>query len=218
MKSQKIVPFITLSLLINLTAMTIVPATIAAKNSNALTSSASKDSHVAVNEFQPTVSEERVGDKTFAVGTILVKAKPEKIWEILTNYANQPELFSTVKKCQVVEDKGAKKLVRQIVCPKGSPMHFDYIVEIDEVAPKLMEWHRKSGALKDVSGSWKLEPDASKHNTILTYSIYIDGGTFLPAWLLRGQSKNQLPDVLNSIKGAAERASASSATTGSGAS
>lgn len=214
MKSQKFVSLVTLSMLLNLSAVTLLPASTDAKSSKNTTEIIS----VAANEFQPTVSEQKIGDKTFAVGTVIVKAKPEKIWEILTDYSNQPELFSTVKKCQVVEDKGAKKLVRQVVCPKGSPMHFDYIVEIDETAPKLMEWHRKSGALKDVSGSWKLEPDSTRRNTILTYSIYIDGGTFLPAWLLRGQSKNQLPDVLNSIKGAAERASANAATTGSGAS
>ena len=214
MKSSKFAPLIALSLLFNVTAMTLAPSSISAKNSAVPASSI----NLVANENQPTVSEEKIGDKTFAVGTIIVKAKPEKIWELLTNYSSQPELFSTVKKCQVVEDNGAKKLVRQVVCPKGSPMKFDYIVEIDETAPRLMEWHRKSGALKDVSGSWKLELDANKRNTILTYSIYIDGGTFLPAWLLRGQSKNQLPEVLNSIKGAAERASASSATSGSGAS
>jgi uncharacterized membrane protein len=165
---------------------------------------------------EPSVFEQKIGTKTYASGSVLVKAKVEKIWEILTDYENSPEIFSSVKKCHVIEDRGSTKLVQQVVHPKGSPMKFDYVVEIAEKAPRLMEWHRKSGALKDVSGSWKLEPDSTNRNTIITYSIYIDGGLFLPSWLLRGQSKNLLPEVLNSVKGAAERAAADAGTTGSG--
>jgi uncharacterized membrane protein len=165
---------------------------------------------------EPSVFEQKIGSKTYASGSVLVKAKIEKIWEILTDYENSPEIFASVKKCHVLEDRGNTKLVQQVVHPKGSPMKFDYVVEIAEIAPRLMEWHRKSGALKEVSGSWKLEPDSTNRNTIITYSIYIDGGVFLPAWLLRGQSKNLLPEVLNSVKGAAERAAANADTTGSG--
>jgi uncharacterized membrane protein len=164
----------------------------------------------------PTVSETKIGAKTYATGSILVKARRERIWEILTDYENAPELFQDVKKCHVLEDYGAKKLVRQVVMPKGSPMHFDYTIEVSENAPELMQWHRTSGALKDVSGSWKLEPDSTHRNTIITYSIYIDGGIFLPAWLLRGQSKNLLPDVLRSVKEAAERSEANAGTASSG--
>jgi hypothetical protein len=33
----------------------------------------------------------------------------------------------------------------------------------------------------------------------------LDGGMLLPAWLLRGQSKNYLPELLTSIKQASEK-------------
>jgi hypothetical protein len=96
--------------------------------------------------------------------------------------------------------------VHQWVHPKGTPINLDYIVEIKETAPLLMEWHRKSGALKEVVGSWKLEPtETAGGPTKVTYSIYLDGGVLLPAWLLKGQSKSYLPDLLNSIKQASEK-------------
>jgi uncharacterized membrane protein len=152
----------------------------------------------------PSVSESRSGNRTFAVGKILVNAKAEQIWKILTDYNNAPDVFSNLQKCEVVEDKGSNKLVRQCVHPKGTPINLDYIVEIKETAPVLMEWHRKSGALKEVAGSWKLEP-TEDGPTKVTYSIYLDGGVLLPAWLLRGQSKNYLPELLNAIKQASEK-------------
>lgn len=156
----------------------------------------------------PTVSEKRMGNRTFAVGSVMVNARAEKIWQILTDYKNAPDIFSNLQKCEVVEDKGQNKLVRQCVHPKGTPMKFDYIVEIKETAPTLMEWHRLSGALKEVQGSWQLEPENQDGQTKVTYSIYIDGGMLLPAWLLRGQSKNYLPDLLKSLKQASEHGNA----------
>lgn len=152
----------------------------------------------------PKISEQRLGNKTFAVGSVLVNAKAEKIWQILTDYGNAPEIFTNLQKCEVLEDKGANKLVRQLIHPRGTPINLDYIVEIKETAPTLMEWHRKSGALKDVTGSWRLEQTDDGEATKVIYSIYIDGGLLLPPWLLRGQSKNLLPELLQSIKQASE--------------
>jgi uncharacterized membrane protein len=152
----------------------------------------------------PSISESRSGNRTFAVGKILVNARAEQIWKILTDYNNAPDVFSNLQKCEVLEDKGSNKLVRQCVHPKGTPLNLDYIVEIKETAPLLMEWHRKSGALKEVAGSWKLEP-TEDGPTKVTYSIYLDGGMLLPAWILRGQSKNYLPELLTAIKQASEK-------------
>lgn len=154
---------------------------------------------------EPSVTETRQGSRTFAVGKVLVNARAEQIWKILTDYNNAPEVFSNLQKCEVVEDKGRNKLVRQCVHPKGTPLNLDYIVEIKETAPVLMEWHRKSGALKEVAGSWKLEPIENDGSTKVTYSIYLDGGILLPAWLLRGQSKSYLPELLKAIKQASEK-------------
>ena len=159
----------------------------------------------------PSVTEARRGNKTFAVGKILVNARPEQIWKILTDYNNAPDIFTNLQKCEVVEDKGRNKLVRQLVHPKGTPLNLDYIVEITETAPTLMEWHRKSGALKEVAGSWRLEQSEADGPTKVTYSIYLDGGLLLPAWLLRGQSKSYLPELLNAIKTASEKDSKTAA-------
>jgi uncharacterized membrane protein len=158
----------------------------------------------------PSISESRSGNRTFAVGKILVNARAEQIWRILTDYNNAPEIFSNLQKCEVLEDNGSNKLVRQCVHPKGTPLNLDYIVEIKETAPILMEWHRKSGALKEVAGSWKLEPTADGP-TKVTYSIYLDGGMLLPAWILRGQSKNYLPELLTAIKQASEKSAKTTA-------
>jgi ribosome-associated toxin RatA of RatAB toxin-antitoxin module len=153
----------------------------------------------------PVVSEERQGNKTYAVGSVVVNARPERIWQLLTDYNNAPDIFNNLQKCEIVQDNGSNKLVKQLVHPKGTPLKFEYVMAIKETAPVLMEWHRKSGSFKDVSGSWKLEPDGDSGMTKVTYSIFIDGGLLLPPWLLRGQSKSYLPDLLLSLKQASER-------------
>jgi ribosome-associated toxin RatA of RatAB toxin-antitoxin module len=157
----------------------------------------------------PIVSEQRLGSKTFAVGSVLVNARAEKIWEILTDYNNAPDIFSSLQKCEVVQDNGPKKLVRQLIHPKGTFLKLDYIVEIKETAPTLMEWHRTSGAFKEVAGSWRLEQHNNNGPTKITYSIYLDGGVLLPPWLLRGQSKIYLPELLTTVKRISEQRQAS---------
>ncbi len=157
---------------------------------------------------EPVIGERKLGNHTFAVGSVLIHAPAERIWQILTDYSNTPEVFANIKSCKVLQDNGSNKIVHQTLHPKGSPMNFDYILEVTETAPSVMKWHRKSGALKEVDGSWTLEPSENSHGTKVTYSIFVDGGVLLPPWLLRGQSKNFLPELLTSLKKASERSEA----------
>lgn len=161
-----------------------------------------------------SVREEKKDKKIYAVGKILIRAKPERVWQILSDYGNASNIFQTVTKVKILNDDGAKKLVRETVHLSGVPMNFDYVLEVKEKAPYFMEWHRKSGALKEIDGSWKLESDSMNRGTIATYSIYVDGGMFLPNWLMRGQSKKYLPNVLESVRNAAEKMSAEASETG----
>ena len=202
--SQNLQKPLTLAVLGILTLCSWAPSSLAHEPEN---TTGTQKSGAQTAACTPTVSEQRQGNKTFAVGSVVVNASAEKIWQILTDYHNAPDVFSNLQKCEVVEDKGANKLVRQSVHPKGTPVKLEYIVAIKETAPTLMEWHRQSGALKEVAGSWRLEPNQETGTTKVTYSIYIDGGLLLPAWLLRGQSKNYLPELLLSLKQVSEKES-----------
>lgn len=153
---------------------------------------------------QPDLCEEPIGKKVFEVCRIQVKARPDKVWSILTDYRNSPNIFATMKKCEVVQDRGDVKVMRHVIHPSGYPGTFDYVVEVSGTAPRTLEWHRISGAFKEVDGYWKLEPAEGGCYTNVTYAAYINGGFLFPSFLVRDQMKDDLPNVLVALKNSAE--------------
>jgi ribosome-associated toxin RatA of RatAB toxin-antitoxin module len=148
---------------------------------------------------KPSVRIEKRGDRNYVVGTVLIDAKPESIWDVLVDYPHAPQVFKNLKLCEVVGQRGQTRLVRQLV-NTGSPIKFDYTVALVERKPYSIEWSRDSGSLKEVAGTWQLEPLDSGRKTKVTYSIFIDGGIFLPPWLLAPQLKGYLPVVLDALR------------------
>lgn len=156
----------------------------------------------------PTAHIEKRGHLTYVVGSVVINAPREKVWEILVDYDKSPEIFANLSLCKVVGKEGEVKLVRQVIKP-GGPIKFDYIVNLTESRPKLIKWNRRSGSLKEVMGTWELEAPAPATNTTaanstpsttVTYSIHLDGGFALPPWLLASQVKGYLPTVLSALK------------------
>lgn len=154
----------------------------------------------------PVMDEETLNGKTFTVSRILVHAKPEKVWGIITDYNNAPKVFSQLKKCQIVEDKGSTKILKHQVMPGGlaACSTYQYTIEVKENAPKSLEWHRISGDFKAVDGFWRLEPANGGHDTLVTYSAYVNGGLFIPQMLIKRQFRVDMPVVLNNLKGESE--------------
>jgi ribosome-associated toxin RatA of RatAB toxin-antitoxin module len=153
---------------------------------------------------QPDLSEEAVGKKVFEVCRIQVKASPDKVWGILTDYRNSTNVFPTMKKCELLQDKGHVKVMRHVIHPAGYPGTFDYVVEVSGTPGKSLEWHRVSGAFKEVDTYWKLEPAEGGRYTNVTYSSYINAGFLFPSFLVRGQMKDDLPTVLTALKTSSE--------------
>ncbi len=156
-----------------------------------------------------TVAEEQMHGKTYVVARVLVKAPPEKVFQILSDYEHADKVFPQVKQCKVVTDKGASKLVKHEIAPQGIPATYEYLLEIKESAPHALEWHRISGDFKEVNGYWKLEPADGGRWTNVTYASFVDGGLFIPQILIRRQSKIDMAGVMATLKTAAESGSSS---------
>lgn len=158
-----------------------------------------------LEKLQPVdITEEKIGDKHYQVSKILVHVKPETIWRILTDYENAPSVFPCLKKCKLVKDKGATKLVEHEIKPSGVPSTFNYIIEVKEIANRLYEWHRISGDFREVDGFWKLEPAHDGNSTMVTYASYVNGGIFLPQPLIKRQVRMDIPAVMSALKSHAE--------------
>jgi len=150
------------------------------------------------------VNDEKIGERNYQVSKILVNVAPEHVWNILTDYDNAPYVFPCLKKCKLVKDKGATKLVEHQIKPTGLPNTFDYIIEVKETGHHLYEWHRVSGDFREVEGFWKLEPMNDGKATMVTYASYVNGGFFIPAPLIKRQARLDMPGVMAALKSHAE--------------
>lgn len=150
------------------------------------------------------VTEEVINGKSFCVIKESIKARPEAVWQILTDYANATKVFPQLKKCHVVADHGSTKVLKHTVAPSGVPGTYEYTIELKESAPKALEWHRMSGAFKEVDGYWKLEPIEGGHSTLVTYSAYVNGGFFMPQPLVKRQCKIDMPQIMSTLRSEAE--------------
>jgi uncharacterized membrane protein len=105
---------------------------------------------------KPVVIEENIAGKTFVVSKLKINAQPEQVWHVLADFNHATQVFPILRACQLLEDHGSTKITRQVIAPTGVMCTYDYILEVHEVAPKSMEWHRISGDFKQVDGFWKL--------------------------------------------------------------
>ncbi|MBS1991695.1 MAG: SRPBCC family protein [Cyanobacteria bacterium SZAS LIN-2] len=151
-----------------------------------------------------TIGEEQMHGKTYVVARVTVKAPPEKVFQILSDYDHADKVFPQVKRCKLVSEKGTSKVVKHEIAPSGMPGTYEYMLDIKETAPHALEWHRISGDFKQVDGYWKLDPTEGGHATLVTYASYVDGGMFIPQLLIRRQSKIDMAGVVNTLKAQAE--------------
>lgn len=161
----------------------------------------------AAHHAAPEVTEEKIGSRSYQVSRIVVKARPEHVWQILTDFNGAPAVFSTLKKSHLVENKGAVKVVHQEVRPSGVLDTYSYDLEVKEVAAathKMMEWKRLRGDFREVEGFWKLDAAEGGHATLVTYASYVNGGFFVPQILVKRQTRIDMPQAMLQLKKHAE--------------
>lgn len=150
------------------------------------------------------VSESVVNGETYQVVKMVVKARPDRVWEVISDHDNLHRVFPQMKKATVVKDEGATKLIKYTVAPSGPVGTFTYTVRLKEKAPRYMEWTRVSGAFKTVKGFWKLEPLDNGNTTLATYATSVDGGFLIPQPLIRRQCRIDMPQVADTLKAEVE--------------
>jgi ribosome-associated toxin RatA of RatAB toxin-antitoxin module len=158
----------------------------------------------AEHEKSVAIVEEQIDRKSYIVAKMLVKAKPDQVWQILTDFGSATRVFPTLKQCQVLADKGSSKLIHYQVKPTGVLTSFQYDLEVQEHGRTKMEWHRVDGDFKEVNGFWKLEPADCGHSTVVTYASYVNGGMFMPQALIKRQSRIDVPPMMVALKSHAE--------------
>jgi len=147
--------------------------------------------------------EELIGEHKFQVSRVVINAPVTQVQAVLTDYAHTTRMFPNVKKCQVVEDAGARKMIAFTASAPANLWTFDYVLEVKE-SPGYIEWHRVSGAFKKNEGFWKLEPIDEGRCTLVTYAKYVDGGLFMPQPLVTRELRASMPEIMTNLKSSVE--------------
>jgi ribosome-associated toxin RatA of RatAB toxin-antitoxin module len=177
-----------------------------------------------IAKIKVTISEEKVGTRTFTVATANFPVSQQRLWELLTDYGNASKIFANLAKSEVLGRKDNIVTIHQIVKPGYFPFTFDYVVDLAETPISLLEWHRVSGSFAAYEGAWKVEPIVSTASTTststtststtsstsaltpatpstrVTYRVYLDANKFIPQWLMRRSLHGYLPEVFDSLR------------------
>lgn len=190
-----------LSVLIVLSFISSTPAQAARKQDSTVNSQVSMASPKSI----PSIEQLKVNNKNYQVAQVVINSKPDIVWDALTQYDRADEIYSNLKRLQILSDSGPQKTISFTVASMGGLWKYDYVLNINEIkAQKRIEWTRHSGAFKANEGYWQLTP-VEGDKTLVTYAKHIDGGILLPQAMVNSELRKIMPEVLNNLRSAVMR-------------
>jgi len=151
----------------------------------------------------PTVEGEPRGNGGTAVA--LLESDVETVWQILTDFEHYAGLFPRVKESGVVDQYGARALVRFHVAV--GPFNFRFsVAHIVSWADRQIRWRldqtQTNDLFRDTWGYWQLEPLGGSR-VLVTYAM--GSQTTLPAFLTRGSERDSVVKTIAALKARVER-------------
>src|SRR5262245_17257472 len=116
-----------------------------------------------------------VDRKQYLVSTALIKANPQIVWSVLTDYDLLTSRFSNLKSCKLIRRSGSYKVFAQEARPLTPCPSVPYVVEVSETFPTMLAWRGLSSYIKTNQGYFSLQPRDQDHSTFVTYAKCIEG-------------------------------------------
>jgi len=132
----------------------------------------------------------------------IVDAPPLAVWNTIMDHDRFEEFMPSVDACSIVEDAGNARVVSYRLSIAWTDITYFLKLNYDRD-----RWH-VDGALDtsrphkiaDTRCTWDLTPLSDGTRTLVDYSVYVDSGRFVPAFVERFLSKRQLPGVLENVR------------------
>jgi hypothetical protein len=147
-----------------------------------------------------------------ARGSIFVRASPEVVWRMLTDYGNLHHTMPKVVRSELVEERGNVKVIDQT--GRSGILIFErsvqFRLQVDEEFPTRLRFTQLEGDFKVYEGEWILEPasNGKADGTLVTYRADIKPDFFAPPFLVSFVQSQDLPAILRSIRTYCEARSA----------
>src|SRR5262249_42217274 len=133
-----------------------------------------------------------------------VAASRERIWAVLIDYANFPQIFPDITKLRVLAQDQDGAQVEFWVNAIIAQYHYVLYRRYDEPGRRLT-WTRLAGDLKRIEGSWEIRDTPQPDVHLLVYESYVDIGGIIPKALVRLEATRKLremgPRLRNWIEG-----------------
>jgi len=135
----------------------------------------------------------------------LLHADPEEVWRILTDFAHYASLFPRLAESEMVEQAGARALVRFRVAVGPFSFRF-FINHLVSWENRRIRWHldrsQSNDLFLDTWGYWQLDP--APHGLVLvTYAM--GSQTVLPSLLTRRSERDSVVKTVAALKARVEQ-------------
>lgn len=138
---------------------------------------------------------------------VLIRARPEAIWAVITDCREALQFVPGLKLCRRLDGApdGRWANIEQEIHYSWFLPTVDNVLRADCDRPHRIDFHRVSGDLKQVEGSWLLAPSSDGSATVVEYEMYLDPGFWIPQWLITRTLRKDVPGALAGLRERLER-------------
>jgi ribosome-associated toxin RatA of RatAB toxin-antitoxin module len=150
---------------------------------------------VVLNILPPGASESARGGTAVA----LVRAAPERVWNVLVDYRGHPRYYPRVVSAELVEADARHALVRYEV--GVGPFSFSFhMIKYPDPVRRRIDWHldasHANNFFRENAGYWHVDPAGS--GSLVTYAIAVR--TVLPGFATFGAEQQSLVDTIKKLR------------------
>jgi uncharacterized membrane protein len=164
--------------------------------------SAADEAALASGEVIVDVAPDPQGAAGQVDAVIDIPAPADQLWRVMLDCARAPHYLAGLRSCTVLKESADKKwdvrehkvqwssffpVVRSVFRSDYDPVH-------------EIRFSRVEGDLKQLEGTWRLEPLKGKAVTRLYYHARIDPGLLLPSAIIRSVIENDVPKTLKALR------------------
>jgi len=134
-----------------------------------------------------------------------VNAPQDVVWGILTDFPKYPRIFHRVESCRVTRQQGDLVWIESELKPHlfiRTPRQHT-VLDL-KGKPGALDWKLLDGNFKEVEGHWQLEPDRSPDRCQVIYTLKVDPGPVIPAFLVSFVLRFVQKEIVGSVKQWAE--------------
>jgi len=132
----------------------------------------------------------------------LVLAPAESVWAVITSCEQSFVFVDGLKSCDVIEDRGDRALVHQIVKKGWLVPRQDFVFESVREPYGEIRFNLVEGSLKEMEGKWRFKETAQ--GLLLDYEIRVRPSLPVPGFIVSWVMRREMPDLIACIRGLAD--------------